>query len=621
MQEIFNIYDSICTQYSNKDYLISKLLSFFDHSPQINDNIDDFLYRNLKSNGSVNPIKVILLIGLIHQKSKEENKIANTDERKHYGIYYTDYPIAKLITKEALTNTPIQELLHYKFLEPCSGIGIFAIAYLDHIIENYKIAKNDIQNVVNNIFCADLDKEAIDIAKRIIPLYLNFKYSLDVKINEHNFYAGNVLFDIENEILVKKDPKEIFGVKAGFDIILTNPPYKLLKENSDKYSEEFLSLNEPPVKKLVEYIKQREIYKYNEGTLNYYKIFIEEIITNYTNNNSNIGLLIPITLLNDKQSEKLRKKILESFKLSKIYIIPEQNSFFPDICQAFCFFTINKATKGEFLEINPCCINPNDFDNESFKIDLKEIKQISESMPIIIEEKKGWEILRKIKKHPKIRYFNSIHNLRGELDLTLDKSYITSRKTDFPLLKGSNISEFKYDLGELYVKEEFLHKLNGKRKYLKQERLACQQISNIHSKKRLKFTKIPTQVVLGNSCNFLSIEHNLIDFAEISSDYLLGILNSLLLDWRFRVTNSNNHVGNYEISELPIAIPSLNQKKTIEELVRNNQQIMSTEGNAKLNLAVFKLYQIEESEILYILNKYGDNELTGNIKQNLKYAL
>jgi len=191
----------------------------------------------------------------------------------------------------------------------------------------------------------------------------------------------------------------------------------------------------------------------------------------------------------------------------------------------------------------------------------------------------------------------------------------------FPLLRGNNISEFRYDFGELYVKQEFLNKLNGKRKYVGQQRLVCQQISNIHSQKRLKFTKIPSSIILGNSCNFISIENNLIDFAEISLDYMLGLLNSLVLDWRFKITNSNNHVSNYEISELPIAIPSASQKETIEKLVKNNQKFPSTVNKARLNMEIFKLYQLDDTETSYILDKYTDNELTESIKDSFLYAI
>lgn len=621
MQEIFAIYNSICEKYSSKDDLTKKLFSFFDIRPQINSNIDEFLYNNLKSNGNIDPIKIVHLIGLIHQKKKEKKKLSNIDTRKHYGIYYTDYSIAKLITKEALANTSTRELINYKFLEPCSGIGIFAIAYIDCIIENNPTANINIQEIVNNIFLADIDDEAINLAKRILPSYIALKYRSKIKINDHNFFVGNILFEVKNGAIVKNNPREIFRIKNGFDIVLTNPPYKLLKENSNKYSQNDTGTNEIPTKKLVRYIKQKAIYKFNEGTLNYYKLFVEEIIANYTKETGRVGLLIPNTLLTDKQSEKLRIKILENYKLSNIYIIPENNSFFPDICQAFCFFALDKALKGEFLTINPNCSTSCDFNNEYLKIGLKEIKQISKSMPIIIEDKKGWNILSKIERNPKLRYFNSIFNLRGELDLTLDKAFITNKKTLFPLLRGNNISEFKYNFSGFYVKEEFLTKLNGKRKFIQQNRLACQQISNIHAQKRLKFTKIPSGVVLGNSCNFISIENNLIDFSDISLDYILGLLNSLLLDWRFRLTNSNNHVSNYEISELPIAIPNSEQKETIEKLVQDNQKLPNIMCVARLNLEIFKLYQLDETEILYILDKYNDCALTENIKDNFVYAL
>ena len=46
-------------------------------------------------------------------------------------------------------------------------------------------------------------------------------------------------------------------------------------------------------------------------------------------------------------------------------------------------------------------------------------------------------------------------------------------------------------------------KISTKSKYISRERIVCQQVSNIHLEKRLKFAKIPGNIVLGNSCNFL----------------------------------------------------------------------------------------------------------------------
>lgn len=289
MKKIFQVYNSICSKYKNDDKLIDKLLSFLGENPRIEDSVDDFLYKNLKTDNDINPISVIQLIGLIHQKRKENNKIDKTDERKHFGIYYTDFEIAKQITKEAFKFTEGKEdLLKIKFLEPCSGIGIFVLSFIDYEFNALRnIDKTKAQKIVDNIYCADIDHEAIALLMKMIPLYINFKYKIKVTINENNFYAGNALFSLTNGMINKNDLKKIFSIKDGFDIVLTNPPYKLLKENSNKYSKnnKNSSIN---VKDLVNFINNNKIYKYNEGTLNYYKIFTEEIIENYTNKKGKI---------------------------------------------------------------------------------------------------------------------------------------------------------------------------------------------------------------------------------------------------------------------------------------------------------------------------------------------
>ena len=150
--------------------------------------------------------------------------------------------------------------------------------------------------------------------------------------------------------------------------------------------------------------------------------------------------------------------------------------------------------------------------------------------------------------------------------------------------------------------------MNGKAHYLSLDRLVCQQISNISLNKRLKFSKIPKNIVLGNSCNFIVTNSDSL-FAEssISLDYLLGILNSLLLNWRFQLTSSNNHIGNYELDELPVVIPSTNQKSIIEDLVvKLVNDPENDDYKAKLNSKVFDLYGLNKDEALYILDHHKE---------------
>ena len=52
---------------------------------------------------------------------------------------------------------------------------------------------------------------------------------------------------------------------------------------------------------------------------------------------------------------------------------------------------------------------------------------------------------------------------------------------------------------------------------------------------------------MGNSCNYIVSTRNEDDLQK-----LYFILNSSLLNWRFKITSSNNHINNYELDELPI---------------------------------------------------------------------
>jgi len=606
MNEIFKIYNSIISYYPDSNRLLEKLFHFLSDKQNFDSQIDEVLYKNLQTKNKIDALKIYQLIGLVHQKQRESEKIVNTDKRKHFGIYYTDYSIARLIAKESLCDSNDYDILNFKFYEPCSGTGIFIIAYIDEVLDRVgRLNSKLFQKFIDQIYFSDIDAEAVDLLVKLLPLYVKSKYGVSIKLNSKNYFKGDVLFSNKNGEIKKINPKDIFQIEDGFDVVLTNPPYKLLKANGNKYKDESDSNQHgSDIKNILEFIRTNNTYKFNQGTLNYYKIFLEEILENYTHESSKVGAIIPITLLNDKQSELLRKRIINKYKLHKIYIIPEKNEFFPDISQAFCFFALDKKEPGNIIRINPKVINQGDFSNEGVEVNIDHIEKISETAPIVIENEIGWRILKRLNKFPKLRSLSSICNARGELDLTLDKGFITNKKTSLPILRGNNISEFSYTTGELFADEKFIKKTTEKSRYILKERIVCQQISNIHLEKRLKFTKIPENVVLGNSCNFLTFDESLFGNQEVSLDYLLGVLNSMLLNWRFKITNSNNHISNYELAELPIAIPSITEKKEIESLVSLIKSTNDKKNVFDLNKKVFELYGLNKEEIDYVLGKH-----------------
>ncbi len=604
-KKIYSTYNSLSSSRFSDNEIILNLLTLLKTNELTNNLTFLTFLSDFYSKTEPKYIDIIELIGLTHQKSKEKISISDTDFRKHHGIYYTNYSIARQIAEDVISlHGDNFDPTKLTFLEPCSGTGIFALAYLDTIFEkNTKLLKQA-QAILNNMFFADIDEDAINLLKLIIPTYLESKYKTHVKFPEQNIYIGDALFTFNNDQVVKNSLKSIFNKNDGFDIVLTNPPYKLLKANSNKYNDG-TNYKEQIIKTL-NFIRKNNVYRYNFGTLNLYKLFLEEIIENYTSQNGKVGFLIPSTLLSDKQSFELRNRILEKYALSTVYTIPEKNNFFLDITQAFCFFALDKSNTKADLKLKTNIVDITEFNKEAIQVSKAKINSISTFQEIVSTDQMGWRILSKIHKNRKLKEMPSITNLRGELDLTLDKKFITSEGTEYRLLRGNGIKEFSFIEDNLYVQNNFINKLNGKARYLSSDRIVCQQISNLNLKKRLKFSKIPKNIVLGNSCNFIVTNNDsLFSESNISLDYLLGLLNSLLLNWRFQLTSSNNHIGNYQLDELPIAIPNPKQKSVVEDI--SNKLIQNPEDEehkARLNSLIFDIYGLDKEEELYILDSY-----------------
>jgi Alw26I/Eco31I/Esp3I family type II restriction m6 adenine DNA methyltransferase len=566
------------------------------------------------------------LLGLLHQKKKENVKLSKTNLRKHLGIYYTPYSIAKDITDSAVNELKsrtkkLDEIYTIKFLEPCVGIGIFTIAYIESLFNFYQeIGGNDtklfIDKIIDNIYACDIDDEAITLYKKVILSFFKYRFNtrIDIQKLEKNIYVGDLLFntgDIWNfKNSIKNIFPEIFNNKNGFDVVITNPPYRLLKATSSHFDDESIITEQALNKEIIYHIKQNGAYRYaNEGTLNYYKLFVEEMLENYSSNSGIVGILVPITLLSDKYTSKLRKRILE-YKTTVIKTIPETNGHFPDITQSFCHFVINKSKKCDKIDI----LSRNNAD-QIVAIPKNSLLEISDGMSIFPLGKIGWKIIRKLHKNPRLKDIESITNLRGELDLTFYKDFITKNKTAYPLIRGAQVAEYSLKESNEFVDfESFSQKAGSKIKYIENNRLACQQISNLASRKRLKFCVVPPKMILGNSCNFVTIDKN--NKVGLDEFAFLGILNSTILNWRFNISSTNNHINNYELDDLPIpfdnAFTPFYQK--ISSLVKKYLKTLNEQLKIEIDAWVFALFNLTYEEVDYICES---QKFSKNIQQGL----
>ncbi len=307
------------------------------------------------------------------------------------------------------------------------------------------------------------------------------------------------------------------------------------------------------------------------------------MILRLTKTNGQIGIICPSSLFADLTSAKLRKHILTSHKLHFIRYYPEAARLFENVSQSTVIFYLQKNGTTNKIGI--------EIPNNSFEIDFETIKSIFPTnfeIPLIDET--GWSILSKISKQKKIKEIPFIRNRRGELDLTLFKPFITTKNTGWRLVRGNMISENGIidKKGEFVEIEGFLNKKSAdyKANDHNKVRLICQQISNVDMQKRLKFVFCEKTDILGNSCNYIISTRQSEDLKK-----LFFILNSELLNWRFKITSSNNHINNYELDELPI--------------VDLDSFELSDFSKDETDETICKLYGLTKTETNYIL---GNNK-------------
>lgn len=527
---------------------------------------------------------------LVYQNGKLK-RIKSKINLKESGSVYTQNAIAKEITLQTIQNRISQNIKPYdlKILDFGCGTGRFYLSALQILHENFGILKSE---AIKNLYAIDLNEIALCVLKMRVLLETGIE---NLEILNKNIINRNMLiiknglmFQANNCFDLQHDFQPILS-SGGFDLIVSNPPYYLLKINknntNDKIFEKYYQFLTDKINTELQYFRSSGVYNYSlEGMLNYYKLSIEMMLK-LTKINGEIGIICPSTLFGDISSAKLRKFILSQNQLRKLAFFGENANLFDNVSQATAIFYISKGQKTQDFDIK--------VSEKQFKISYDLVKStFSENLEIPQMDEIGWDILKKLSKFNKLSSFKNLRNRRGEFDLLQFKTLITNDKTGFRLVRGNmiNCEKIDYEKGNEFVKIEEFRKAKSD-EFIKNDfqkiRLICQQISNIDTVKRLKFVPCAENDILGNSCNYISLaDQNQLKNLQI-------LLNSHLLNWRFKVTSTNNHINNYELDELP--------------LIDFNNFSSSINGNElKNNVEIAKMYNLSKYEIEYLLANQFD---------------
>ncbi len=481
-----------------------------------------------------------------------ENSLSQ-EYKKQTGSYYTGFQMALAMTTDLIEQFRRkygkEELCKKIFLEPCGGAGNFIFAYLYNLSE-IGFSKAEISELINNIYYCDSNKNAADFYKK--HLFELCKEFFEIELSEEYFSShigGSLLFDVTDENPFYIPLSQVFPNLKNADIIITNPPYKNFKAETKHYDSKENYDRDAKIYAKIKELSQEHLKYSADGIINFYKLFTEEIIDNYADKNAFLNLLIPSSILSDKSCADLRKHILKTVKVISIKVIPEGADVI-DAQQSLCAVLIDKSSSTGKIAMYKDFYH---FPKANSEIALSDIKQISDDWNILALDKEDYEKLKALNSFPKVKDLPYIKNLRGELDVTLNKKFITTEKTEYSLVRGRHIDFYKTHTEEIqeYVLPDSVES-TAKKDFIKGKRIICQQIVNKNKSRRVSFSPCSENLALANSCNFIALEEN----APVTLNFLLAVFNSPLIDWYFKLSSSNNHINNYEIDEFPVPVNS-----------------------------------------------------------------
>ena len=179
-----------------------------------------------------------------------------------------------------------------------------------------------------------------------------------------------------------------------------------------------------------------------------------------------------------------------------------------------------------------------------------------QNLPIPLVDQASWDLCRKVHVAPGVKRLGELPKYevaRGEINQTIYRAFITSDSEDARLLKGVEVRQYGFNdrlqqgHREWLAEAQFLAE-NSPRSAVHRRRIATQRITGVDEKLRIVATIVDPPCYFADSTNSILAMDDSADLLR----YLLVLLNSRLIQWRFRLTSTNNNVGTNELECLPI---------------------------------------------------------------------
>ena len=384
------------------------------------------------------------------------------------------------------------------------------------------------------------------------------------------------------------------GNFMGFDIVIGNPPYNELRDL---------------VTSVQEALKTTQYYEHAKGgRLNMFQFFYPLAI-DIIKEGGIISLITQNSILAESSTLGNRKLFLDRTDILSIDSFPERDNtktrVFESVKMSVCICTLKRKEIPNKDLVIPITVWHSKFMNDNHHIDIKK-KELVDIYPdeyiFPISSNENFEILKKL--IAKKEY--SIVASAGEIDMTKYKTYFNLTRNGSRVLTGAQVLRYSItdtpSQGDVYYLEKKYQTFSTKRaNEIRNPRIVLQRITGVDSKIRIIATYSENCYLCANSTNYIVPDRN------IDSLYLLGVINSKLINFFVKQTSTNTNITSKVIASFPVIISNKEVETTISRLVADilhakQDDFLSNTTNieSEIDLLVYHLYGLTYDEVLIV---------------------
>jgi hypothetical protein len=382
---------------------------------------------------------------------------------------------------------------------------------------------------------------------------------------------------------------EIVQKRGGFDIILTNPPWEILKPNAKEFFEEYsllVSKNKMTIKEFEkeqgQLLKDPEIraawleylsrfphlsswfratpqFKHQSAIvggrktgsdINLYKLFTEQCF-NLLRDGGECGIVIPSGIYTDLGAKGLRDLLFDENRVTGLFCFENRKEIFEGVHRSFKFIVLT-FEKGGKTERFPTAFMRHDvaelerFPMEgALDLDVELIRRLSPDSHSLMEFKSEMDIriVEKMLRFPPLgEEIEGTWNLKlsNEFHMTNDgKGHFLTKYENgaIPVFEGKMVHQFTCELSQprYWVTSASVEKVLGRTIDMQSYRFVHRSIARNTDNRTMIGTVIPSRNVFGHSLNGSGGS-----IAKRHLPYVTAFLNSFVFDYFLRLQVTAN---------------------------------------------------------------------------------